>query len=527
MQQQEGTTDRMQKLVSLCKRRGFVFPSSEIYGGVRSGYDYGPLGVELKRNLMSAWWRDMVHSRENVVGLDASIIMHPRVWEASGHLAGFADPLVDCLICKERFRADKAPKLEPGLAAPVTLGDKERARVAQEALAAKGIVVERQGKTLTGLTGDERGYCCPNCGSPLLSAERPFNLMLRSSLGPVDQIARIAQLLEAQETMPRGAELRALLDGAIKESAVYLRPETAQGMFVQFLNVLQTTAQKVPFGIAQMGKSFRNEITVEHFIFRSYEFEQMEMEFFCEPGTDDQWLTYWTEQRMSWWRRLANHPENFRLRAHEPAELAPYATASYDVEFLYPGGWGELEGVANRTDYDLKKHSQVSGTNLTYFDQQAVDPETGKQGRRFTPYVIEPAAGATRGMLAFLLDAYHEEAVPDAKGEDALRVVLKLHPTLAPIKAAVLPLVKKDGLPEKARELVHQLFDTGINSTYDEQHAIGKRYRRHDEAGTPFCITVDGQTLQDVTVTVRVRDTMQEERVPSAEVVALVGERIR
>ena len=516
----------MQKLVSLCKRRGFVFPSSEIYGGLRSGYDYGPRGVELKRNLMNQWWREMVHSRENVVGLDASIIMHPRVWEASGHLSGFADPLVDCHVCKERFRADKAPKASAGEPAPITLADKGRAKVALEMLLAQGEQVQRRGKQIVGALASERGYVCPNCGSPFLSAERQFNLMLRSALGPVDPMGRVAELLEAQETMPRGAELRGLLDRAIKESAVYLRPETAQGMFVQFLNVLQTSGQKLPFGIAQMGKSFRNEVTVEHFIFRSYEFEQMEMEFFCEPGSDDHWMGYWKDRRLDWWQRFANHPEHFRLRPHEPDELAHYAKECYDVEYLYPWGWDELEGVANRTDYDLGKHAKHSGAKLSYFDPQWVCPETGKRGRRVVPYVIEPAAGATRGTLAYLLDAYHEETVQGKKGPET-RVVLKLHPALAPIKCAVLPLVKKDGMPEVAREVVKQLFDAGINSKYDEQHAIGKRYRRHDEAGTPFCVTVDGQTLKDNTVTLRDRDTMAQERLPAAEVVQVVAERVR
>ncbi len=522
---QDSRTNVMQKLVSLAKRRGFVFPSSEIYGGLRSGYDYGPLGVELKRNLMNAWWRDTVHSRENVVGLDAAIIMHPRVWEASGHLAGFSDPLVDCLVCKERFRADKAPRMEPGADVTIELGDKGRAKVALEALAAKGVELQRRGKTLVGAKVGERGYVCPNCHSPYLSEERAFNLMFRTSLGPVDPIGTIAKRLEELGEVPKGPALRELIEAAMKESAVYLRPETAQGMFVQFLNVLQTTSMKLPFGIAQMGKSFRNEITVEHFIFRSYEFEQMEMEFFCEPGTDDHWLDYWKDERLAWWRKYANHPEDFRLRRHEPEELAHYAKDCYDVEYRYPWGWDELEGVANRTDYDLRKHSKHSGAKLSYFDPQAVDPETGKKGRRIVPYVIEPAAGATRGTLAFLLDAYHEEEVRGTKGEET-RVVLKLHPALAPIKAAVLPLVKKDGMPDKAREIVKALFDAGINSSYDAQHAIGRRYRRHDEAGTPFCITVDGQTMQDDTVTVRDRDTMAQERIPVAEVIQYVRERI-
>jgi glycyl-tRNA synthetase len=499
-------TDVMQKVVSLCKRRGFVFQSSEIYGGLKSAYDYGPLGVELKRNLMNEWWRAMVHEREDVVGLDASIIMHPKVWEASGHLSGFSDPLVDCRNCKERFRADKAPTMPQGTPVQYHEGGK------------------KSGKTLQGVVGS-CGYVCPQCQSPNLSDERQFNLMFRTSLGPVDPIGQMVAALEASKHL-EGAALRAALEQVVKESAVYLRPETAQAMFVQFLNVQQTTGAKVPFGIAQMGKSFRNEITVEHFIFRSCEFEQMEMEFFVEPGTQGQWLEYWRDKRMAWWKSFANNPEKFRARAHEPSELAHYADACYDIEYAYPWGFGELEGVASRTDYDLTKHQEHAGTKLSYFDQQKQDPATGKMGWRYIPYVIEPAAGATRGVLVYLLDAYHEEAVPDAKGEEATRVVLKLHPRLAPVKVAVLPLVKKDGLPEIARGLVDAFFKAGINAKYDEQHAIGKRYRRHDEIGTPYCITVDGQTREDGTVTIRNRDTMLQERVSADSALEAVRARL-
>lgn len=499
-------SDLMQKIVSLCKRRGFVFQSSEIYGGLRSAYDYGPLGVELKRNLMNLWWRDMVHSREDVVGIDASIIMHPRVWEASGHLAGFSDPLVDCKVCKERFRADQAPRVEPGKPVVIALPDKGQAKVAEQLVTEQfGVAVERRGKELHGATAGDRGYVCPVCGSPFLSEERQFNLMFRTSLGPVDPLGAIASAIESGKLAGlEGRELRAALDAITKESAVYLRPETAQAMFVQFENVLQSLAPKIPFGIAQMGKSFRNEITVEHFIFRSCEFEQMEMEYFVEPGTDDHWLDYWKDARLDWWRRWANHPEKFRLRPHEPEELAHYAKACYDIEYEYPWGWGELEGVANRTDYDLSKHAKHSGAKLEYFDPQ--------EKKKFTPYVIEPAAGATRGVLVYLLDAYHEEQVEGAKGTDT-RVVLKLHPQLAPYKVAVLPLVKKDGMPEKARAVVEAFLKRGINARYDAQHAIGKRYRRHDEVGTPWCLTIDGQTMEDGTITLRDRDTMEQRRI--------------
>ena len=513
--------DMMQKLVSLCKRRGFVFQSSEIYGGLRSAYDYGPLGVELKRNLMNEWWRDMVHSRENIVGLDASIIMHPRVWEASGHLAGFSDPLVDCLICKERFRADQAPRAEAGAPTPLRFEDKGKAKVAEKIVnELVGVEVQRRGKELQGAIAGDRGYACPICGSPFLSEERQFNLMFRSSIGAVDPLGSVAAAIEAGEFAGKDTSaIRAHLEALATESAVYLRPETAQAMFVQFQNVQQSTSAKIPFGIAQMGKSFRNEITVEHFIFRSVEFEQMEMEFFCEPGTDDKWLEFWCDARMGWWCQYLNEPEKLRLRAHEPEELAHYAKACYDIEYLYPWGWGELEGVANRTDYDLRKHATASGSKLEYFDPQ--------EKKRYTPYVIEPAAGATRGVLVFLLDAYTEEEVPDAKGETSSRVVLKLHPRLAPIKVAVLPLVKKDGMPERAREVVETFFARGINAKYDEQHAIGRRYRRHDEIGTPWCLTVDGQTMRDGTLTLRDRDSMEQRRISvedaAAEIEALLG----
>lgn len=499
-------SDLMQKIVSLCKRRGFVFQSSEIYGGLKSAYDYGPLGVELKRNIMAEWWRAMVHEREDVVGLDASIVMHPRVWEASGHLAGFSDPLVDCRNCKERFRADKAPRAEAGSTVEYFEGGK------------------KSGKKLRGEVGS-KGYVCPQCGGSDLSDERQFNLMFRTSIGPVDPMGQIVAFLERNPGL-NGTELRASLEGIIKETAVYLRPETAQAMFVQFLNVQQTTGSKVPFGIAQMGKSFRNEITVEHFIFRSCEFEQMEMEFFVEPGTQKEWLEYWRAERMKWWQRYANDPSKFRTRPHEGDELAHYADACYDIEYAYPWGFGELEGVASRTNYDLTKHQEHSGTKLSYFDQQKTDPATGKPGWRYIPYVIEPAAGATRAVLVYLLDAYHEEAVPDAKGEDATRIVLKLHPRLAPVKVAVLPLVKKDGMPEIARDIVKRFLKAGINAKYDEQHAIGKRYRRHDEIGTPYCITVDGQTRDDGTVTVRDRDTMRQERIPAERALEIVQARL-
>jgi len=538
--------NKMEKVISLAKQRGYVFQSSEIYGGLKSAYDYGPLGVELKRNLMNEWWRTMVHEREDVVGIDASIIMHPKVWNASGHLSGFSDPLVDCLISKERFRADKAPRPTTGNELPITCADKGQAKQYQQAINKQfEIDIRKNGKVLEGLRviddttfgyfekdSDEatqtfpyRGYVGPTFGSPFLSDERQFNLMFRSQLGPVDSIGDITSFIEKNKDL-KGAELRKGLEKVIKDSAVYLRPETAQAMFVQFLNCQQSMSMKVPFGIAQMGKSFRNEITTEHFIFRSCEFEQMEMEFFVEPGTQKDWLNYWRDKRLEWWKSFANDPDKFIYRAHEKDELAHYADACYDIEYEYPWGFDELEGVASRTDYDLKKHAEHSGAKLSYFDPQKEDPVTGKNGWRYTPYVIEPAAGATRGLLVYLLDAYHEETVKDAKGNDSTRKVMKLHPKLAPIKAAILPLVKKEGLPEIARDIVSKFFKAGINTKYDEQHAIGKRYRRHDEAGTPYCLTIDGQTKEDGTITIRDRDTMEQERIPADKAVEIVKNKL-
>ena len=536
----------MDKIISLAKQRGFIFQSSEIYGGLKSAYDYGPLGVELKRNIMNEWWRSMVHEREDVIGIDASIIMHSKVWHASGHLAGFSDPLVDCLISKERFRADKAPRPKSGDELPITCIDKGQAKTYQAAINKRFYIeLKRNGKTLIGLrvidettfgffdndsdTASETfpyaGYVSPTFGSPFLSDERQFNLMFRSQIGPVDVLGEITSFVEKNRDLD-GKELRMGIENLVKESAVYLRPETAQAMFVQYLNCQQTMSMKIPFGIAQTGKSFRNEITTEHYIFRSCEFEQMEMEFFVEPGTQKEWLEYWRDTRMEWWKKFANNPKKFRYRAHDNNELAHYADACYDIEYEYPWGYDELEGVASRTDYDLKKHSEYSGAKLSYFDQQKTDPESGKNGWRFTPYVIEPAAGATRGLLVYLLDAYHEETVPDAQGNETNRVVLKLHPRLAPFKAAVLPLVKKEGLSEIAREMVADFFKAGVNARYDEQHSIGKRYRRHDEAGTPYCITIDGQTKEDNLVTIRDRDTMKQERIPISSVLETIQKKL-
>jgi glycyl-tRNA synthetase len=421
-----------EQVVNLAKRRGFVFPSSEIYGGFRSTYDYGPLGVLLKRNVMEAWWRAMVQERDDIVGLDAAILMAPKVWEASGHLATFTDPLVDCRNCKERWRADQ-------IAASVAEGQEPT---------------------------------CPNCGSHDLTDDRPFHLMFKTHVGPVED------------------------DGAV----AYLRPETAQGIFVNFANVLQTSRKKPPFGIAQQGKSFRNEITPGNFIFRTREFEQMEMEYFVPRDQGQKWFEYWCEERMRWYTDLGIPADKLRLRHHDTEELSHYSTGTADVEFLYPWGWGELEGIANRTDYDLTQHAKFSGERLEYFDQAS--------GERYVPHVIEPAAGVGRSMMAFLLAAYDEDEV---KGE--VRSVLRLHHRLAPIKAAVLPLSKKETLTPTAREVLH-LLQPHFMTDYDETQSIGRRYRRQDEAGTPFCVTVDFETLDDRAVTIRDRDTLAQDRIP-------------
>lgn len=413
----------MEKIVSLAKRRGFVFQSSEIYGGLNSCWDYGPLGVELKNNVKRAWWRKVVQERDDMVGLDASILMHPRVWEASGHVAGFTDPLVDCKACKQRFRADHLK--------------------------------------------EDR---CPACGGELTEA-RQFNLMFKTFMGPVEDNA----------------------------SVVYLRPETAQGIFVNFNNVLTTTRMKLPFGIAQIGKSFRNEITPGNFTFRTREFEQMEIEYFVKPGTDEEIHRQWMEQRFQWYLDLGITKERLRLRAHASDELAHYAKGCEDIEYYFPMGWSELEGIANRTDFDLKRHAEYSGQRIDYFDQEA--------NAHYVPYVIEPSAGADRGTLAFLIDAYHEE--PD---KEEVRVVLKLHRALAPYKVAVLPLSKKEPLVKLAKSIEKDLRKYWMVD-YDDSKAIGRRYRRQDEIGTPFCVTVDFQSIEDGAVTIRERDTMAQERI--------------
>ncbi len=435
---------KMEKIVSLAKRRGLVFQSSEIYGGLSSCWDYGPVGVELKRNVKDAWWREMVWSRGDVLGLDCSILMHPRVWEASGHVAGFSDPLVDCKKCKTRFRADHLGQL----ACP----EKPDRRPGE-------------------------------CGGELTEA-RQFNLMFKTFMGPVAEDANV----------------------------VFMRPETAQGMFVNFGNVLDTQRRKLPFGIAQTGKSFRNEITPGNFLFRTREFEQMEMEFFVKPGDDARWYEYWKKERYDWYVRLGIKPENLRLREHEKDELAHYARGCADVEYKFPFGWSELEGIANRGDFDLRQHAEWSGKDLSYFDEESRE--------RYVPNVIEPAAGADRATLAFLVDAYDEDEV-----EGETRVVLRFHPRLAPVKAAVFPLLRKGGHPEKAQEILAKLRPH-FPVQYDQAGSIGRRYRRQDEIGTPFGITVDHQTIEDGTVTLRDRDKTTQERIHESDLVAELLRRV-
>lgn len=493
------TNDLMSKIVSLCKRRGFIFQSSEIYGGLKSCYDYGPLGAELKKNIADEWWRSMVYERENIYGMDASIMMHTDIWKASGHLANFTDPLVDCLNCQERFRADKAPRKDNGTEVEYKAGGSHKGA------SKKGTV--------------NRGYVCPKCGAPTLSDERQFRGMFRSTMGPIDPLVEYLEK-NYEPGMDKEVLKQKILEVQEGSSSVYLRPETAQAIFVQFLNVQQSMSAKIPFGIAQMGKAFRNEIITEHFVFRSCEFEQMELEFFCEPGTQKEWFEYWRMERLNWHKKYANHPENFRLHAHGEKDLAHYAEACHDVEYLYPWGWDELEGVASRTDYDLSQHTKSSGSKLTYFDADKNDPQTGKKGWRYTPYVIEPSAGLTRTTLCILLDAYCEESSVDANGVEKTRTLLKLHPRLAPYKVAILPLVKKDGQPELARKIASLFRKKGIKVSYDENQSIGRRYARHDEIGTPYCLTVDQNSLSDNQVTIRYRDTTKQERIPIEEAVS-------
>lgn len=442
--------DRIETVVSLCKRRGFVYPCGEIYGGTRSAWDYGPLGVELKENIKRAWWRSTIQGRDDIVGLDSSVILPRQVWVASGHVNAFHDPLVECTSCHKRFRADQ-------------LSEEYAARTGKE-------IAEN----------DVSDVPCPNCGVRGQYTEpREFNMMLKTHLGPVET----------------------------EEGLHYLRPETAQGIFVNFLNVLTTSRRKPPFGIGQIGKSFRNEITPGNFIFRTREFEQMEMEFFVEPGTDEEWHQYWIDERTRWYNDLGITKENLRHYEHPAEKLSHYSKRTVDIEYRYQFGgqeWGELEGIANRTDFDLTTHSNHSGVDLSYFDQTT--------NSRYRPFVIEPAAGVARSMMAFLLDAYAEDEAPNAKGGVDKRTVLRLDRRLAPVKVAVLPLSRNADLSPKARDVAAALRQHW-NVDFDDAGAIGRRYRRQDEIGTPFCVTVDFDTLNDHAVTIRERDTMSQDRV--------------
>jgi glycyl-tRNA synthetase len=426
----------MDKMLSLSKRRGFMFQSSEIYGGLGSTYDYGPLGVELKRNVKEAWWRTVVQYRDDVVGLDSAILMHPKIWEASGHVENFSDPLVECRDCNKRFRADQ-------------------------------------------LATDN----CPDCAGTF-GPSRRFNLMFKTFMGPVEDTSH----------------------------ELFLRPETAQGIFVNFQNVVNSSRKKLPFGIAQIGKAFRNEITPGNFTFRTREFEQMEVEFFVKPDTDEEWLNQWVQERYNWYISLGIREQNLRLRRHDRDELAHYAKDTYDIEYRFPWGWGELEGIADRTNFDLARHSDASGADLTYFD------ETTKE--RYIPYVIEPSGGVDRATLAFWLDAYDEE--PDG---DSIRTVLHLHRTLAPITIAVLPLSRNERLTPTA-STVHDLLRKRFRTQYDDSQSIGRRYRRQDEIGTPYCITVDFDTIDDQQVTIRERDSMHQDRVLITQLTHIMNDRL-
>ena len=468
--QNKSQTDVIDKIVSLAKRRGFVFQSSEIYGGLNGCWDYGPLGVELLKNIKEEWWKFMTY-RDDIEGLDASIIMHPKVWEASGHVENFTDPMIDCKQCKSRYRLDTISDL---------ISEKNKKRIIDE----MGVLVSGDSlddgfisiledsnlvKELIPLLN------CPQCGNKgTFTIPRQFNLMFKTFIGSVEDSG----------------------------SVVYLRPETAQGIYVNFLNVQQSSRQKIPFGIAQIGKAFRNEINTKNFLFRTREFEQMEMQFFIKPANDKKWFDYWKRERMQWFKSLGIKEEKLRYHDHPQNKLAHYAKEATDIEYQFPFGWGEIEGIHNRTNYDLSRHEKFSGKSLKYFDESL--------NEKYIPYIIETSAGASRSFMAFLIDAYDEEEV---RGEK--RSILKFHPRLAPIKAAVLPLVNKDGMQELSQKIEKDLRKR-LKVFYDDKGAVGRRYRRQDEAGTPFCITIDTQTLDDQTVTVRERDSMEQVRIESS-----------
>ena len=466
-----GNEVTMEKIVSLAKGRGFIYPGSEIYGGLANTWDYGPLGVEFKNNIKKAWWKKFVQESKYNVGLDAAILMNPRTWEASGHVGGFSDPLIDCKNCHSRFRADK-------------LIEDYIAETGGEEVVVDGWSNEQMENYIA-----ENHIPCPDCGKSDFTGIRQFNLMFKTFQGVTED----------------------------SKSQIYLRPETAQGIFVNFKNVARTSRKKIPFGIAQIGKSFRNEITPGNFTFRTREFEQMELEFFCKPGTDLEWFNYWKDYCENFLKSLNMNMDHVRLRDHEKEELSHYSTATTDIEYLFPFGWGELWGIADRTDFDLSKHSEFSGTEMTFTEGEGKDRET------YIPYCIEPSLGADRVALAFLIDAYDEETVTDAKGKEDTRVIMHFHPALAPVKAAVLPLAKK--LAGDA-EPIYEELSKHFSVDYDVTGSIGKRYRREDEIGTPFCICVDFDTKEDGCVTIRDRDTMEQIRIPVDQVRNYIEERL-
>ncbi|MGK9368253.1 glycine--tRNA ligase [Melioribacter sp. Ez-97] len=477
---EKSRNETVEKIVSLAKRRGFVFQSSEIYGGLNGCWDYGPLGVELLRNIKEEWWKAMTY-RDDVEGLDAAILMHPRVWEASGHVENFTDPMIDCKQCKARFRLDTLAEL---------ISDKNKEKALKEFDAVEGETLDDKFTALLEKQETAQKLLeivnCPQCGNKgTFTQPRKFNLMFKTFLGPVED----------------------------SNNVIYLRPETAQGIYVNFLNVANASRQKLPFGIAQIGKAFRNEINTKNFLFRTREFEQMEMQYFVKPGTDKEFYDYWKEIRIQWFKSLGMTPSKLRFHDHPADKLAHYAKEATDIEYEFPFGWGEIEGIHNRTDYDLSRHQQYSGKSQQYYDDASKE--------KYIPYIIETSAGASRSFMAFLIDAYYEEEV---KGET--RNVLRFHPKLAPIKAAILPLVNKDGMPEIARKIETELRPY-FKIFYDDKGAIGRRYRRMDEAGTPYCITVDTQTLEDNTVTVRERDSMEQERISIDKLVVYLQEKLR
>jgi len=492
----QNRNETIEKVVSLAKRRGFVFQSSEIYGGLNGCWDYGPLGVELLKNIKEEWWKAMTY-RDDVEGLDASILMHPRVWEASGHVENFTDPMIDCKQCKSRFRLDtlgdaisdkKKDKIFKAFSEKIN-GNESKLNVLNSLKESHSDLNELFESVLENkdLSFDLLSEVnCPNCGTKGEFTEpRSFNLMFKTFIGPVEN----------------------------SDNTVYLRPETAQGIFVNFLNVQGSSRQKLPFGIAQIGKAFRNEINTKNFLFRTREFEQMEMQYFVKPEEDKSHYDYWKERRMQWYKDLGMNPDKLRFHDHPQDKLAHYAKEATDIEYEFPFGWGEIEGIHNRTDFDLSRHEEYSGKSQKYYDDQTKE--------KFIPYIIETSAGASRGFMAFLVDAYHEEEV---KGEK--RVVLRFHPKLAPIKAAIFPLVNKDGMPEVARE-IEAVLRPHLRVFFDDKGAVGRRYRRQDEAGTPFCITVDTQTLQDGTVTVRERDSMEQIRIKKDDLLDYLLKQLR